>query len=167
MTKMKRTNRIAAFYLVGAILLPAFQPAFGASPGPIFDVGLSSTGSLVGQVVDDRGKPVANSPVEIAASNRKAVLTTTNEFGYFTVDNLRAGVYVATAPGTAKMVRVWAPHTAPPAASNGILLVQPERTARAQNGYPGQQFLQTHWKKLALGLAIVGGVVALAQIDAS
>ena len=137
MTKMERTTRMAAFYLVGAILLPVFQPAFAASPRQISDVGLSITGNLVGQVVDGRGKPVANSPVEITASGRKPVLTTTNELGYFSVDNLRAGVYVASAPGIAKTVRVWAPRTAPPAASDGLLLVQPERTARAQDQFLG------------------------------
>ena len=164
MTKLKFTNRVAAFYLVAALLLPTFQPAFGAFPGRISDVGLTRTGSLVGQVVDNSGKPVANSAVEITASGQKAALATTNELGYFSIDNLQAGVYVASAPGTAKMVRVWAARTAPPAASDGLLLVQPEHTVRAQGA---RSFLRAHWLKIAIGLGIAGGVMAIAANDAS
>ena len=140
MTNIKFGKRSAALYLIGALLLPTIQPAFGASQGRIADVGLTSTGRLVGQLVDNQGIPVTNSKVELAKSGQKATLVTTDEHGYFAIDNLPAGVYVATAPGTARMVRVWAPRTAPPAASDGLLLVQPETTLLAVQSTVG--FLQ-------------------------
>lgn len=162
MTTKRFTQRLAAFYVLAAILVPTFQPAFGAGPGRIADVGLTSTGALVGQVVDNQGKPVANSPVEISASGKKATLATTNDQGYFSFDRLPAGVYVAATPGTAKMVRVWAPRTAPPTANKGVLLVQPQATARAQS--PGcVEFLQAHGLKLVLGGVAAAGIIALAE----
>jgi len=158
MTNPKFTKRVAAFYLMAALFLPTFQPAFGASPGRITDVGLSSAGRLVGQLVDSQGNPVVDSTIEIAKIGEKPAAAKTNARGYFAVDNLQAGVYVASAPGTATMVRVWAPRTAPPSASDGLLLVQPENTVRAQNG---GQFLQAHWVKLLVAGGIVGVIVAV------
>lgn len=164
MTMKTFTKRMAACYLAAALLVPAFQPAFGAGPSRITDVGLTNAGVLVGQVVDNQGKPVANSPVEIAAAGQKATRATTNESGYFAVNNLSAGVYMASAPGTEKMVRVWSPRTAPPAASQGVLLVQPELTARAQGkdgkGSKGAGF-NCNWKCMAIGVGVGAGLVAI------
>lgn len=172
MTIKKPMIRKAAFFLVAAVLLPAIQPAFGAGPARIADVGLTSAGALMGQVVDSQGKPVANSPVEIAAAGRKPTLATTNDQGYFAVNNLSAGVYVASAPGTSKMVRVWSPRTAPPAASQGVLLVQPELTARAQSkdgkgSKGGGGLMNCNWKCIAIGVGIGGGLAAIIDYNPS
>jgi hypothetical protein len=148
---------MATLFLIGALVLPTMQPAFAASPGRIADVGLSGTGRLVGQLVDTQGRPVVNSAVEISKTGEKPTLATTNELGYFAVDNLQAGVYVASAAGTVQMVRVWAPRTAPPAASNGLLMVQPENTVRAQAGLFGNVGLTV----VLVGLGIGGGIWAI------
>jgi len=148
---------MAAVFLMAALFLPTIQPAFGASQGRITDVGLSDTGRLVGQLVDTQGRPIRNSSVELAKRGEKAALATTNELGYFAVDNLQAGVYVATAPGTSQMVRVWAPRTAPPSASNGLLMVQPETTVRGFTAAGGG----INWWTVGIVGGIVGGIVAV------
>ena len=148
---------MAAFYVIAALVLPSVQTAYGASNERITDVGLTSTGRLVGQLVDSHGKPVANSAVQIAKTGEKPALARTDAAGYFAVDNLQADVYVASAPGTARMVRVWAPRTAPPAASEGLLLVQPENTVRAQNG----GLFANPWLTILILGGIGGGIAAV------
>lgn len=139
------------------------------------DVGLTNSGALVGQVVDSLGKPVANTPVAIGAQGKVPTEATTNAQGYFTVNKLPAGVYVAATAGSAQMVRVWAARTAPPAASKGLLLVESQDVARANLGHGGNKaggkgkgaggFVRDHWVKLAIGAGIAGGIIALVDDD--
>jgi hypothetical protein len=56
----------------------------------------------------------------------------TDAAGRFQTGPLSGGVYLASAPGGAAIVRLWKGDVAPPSASNGLLIVSDEQTARGQ-----------------------------------
>jgi protocatechuate 3,4-dioxygenase beta subunit len=73
--------------------VPAQRAVSPSEPGP-FDVQLTrALGRLAGDVVDDRGAPVAGARLEIAMPNMAARWTTTDAGGHFSVEGLGPGPY--------------------------------------------------------------------------
>jgi hypothetical protein len=139
----KQVVRRAALTLAGASLLAPQSLLLAANPAgstttaaaqaaSIFDVALSETGSLRGQVVDSQGVAVASTSVKVQSSGREVAATTTNERGEFALNNLRGGNYTINAGDSTGVYRVWTASAAPPAARQGVLIVSGRQIARGQ-----------------------------------
>jgi hypothetical protein len=123
------------------MLLP--QLALGvetARPNPnalstaVRDVALQEDGVLKGQVLDKQGAPLAGIPVVVARQGKQIAKTETAADGSFAVSGLNGGVYeIITARGNA-VYRLWAPRTAPPAATAQALIVSGDTVVRGAMG---------------------------------
>lgn len=100
----------------------------------IHDVALQSNGVLVGQVVDGQGQGLAGSVVSVAKQNTKIAQVRTDEQGRFQVAGLTGGVHQVSMAGQTSSCRLWAPRTAPPAAQQGLMLVEQADIVRGQCG---------------------------------
>lgn len=121
---------LAAVACLGMVLPPtalAVEPAHGTA-----DVALRPGGMLVGQVVNPQGVAQANKPVTILYGEREVVRTTTDHNGVFAAQGLRGGQYQVATDGGQGVYRFWATETAPPAASDTIVLVAGEEVVRGQ-----------------------------------
>ncbi|MEM6328921.1 MAG: carboxypeptidase-like regulatory domain-containing protein [Planctomycetota bacterium] len=87
------------------------------------DVALRDGGVLVGQVVDAQGAPLAHAVVSLFYGADEVVRTKTDKRGVFAAKGLRGGEYRVVAGGGQVTYRLWAAKTAPPAASQGVLIV--------------------------------------------
>ncbi|MCA9261144.1 MAG: carboxypeptidase regulatory-like domain-containing protein [Planctomycetales bacterium] len=134
-------QKIAAAIAVASMLLSpaamANSPLPAAQPA---DVALADGGVLVGQLVDAQGAPLAGAPVALLAQGREVVRVATNEQGQFRVADVRGGVYQVAAPGYQGVYRMWAPRTAPPTASNGVLAISQGDVVLGQYGPPPGPF---------------------------
>jgi len=95
------------------------------------DVALQSGGTLKGQVVDAQGAAQAGLDVIVESRGRQVTQAITDHDGTFSVENLRGGTYVVRAADQVVTCRVWAANTAPPSATDGVLVVT-GMTTRAQ-----------------------------------
>jgi len=98
------------------------SPATAAVAPLIADVALDDDGRLSGQAVDGAGLPAAGKPVAVVHQGREVAHTQTDAAGRFTVNHLTGGVYEVHCEDGASLTRLWAPHTAPPAARSTLLV---------------------------------------------
>ena len=131
------------------------QVAQAAAPGlaSIRDVALQSSGLLQGQVLNEQGTPQAGVRVAAIKDGKVVALSQANRDGRFELVDLSGGIYqIQTAKGIG-IYRVWAPRTAPPAAQDGVLLIEGDEVIRGQQGIWGH--LASPWCLAVLaGLAI-------------
>jgi len=142
--------------------LPTFataaQPPYVVSPSGnapqnmIQDVALSSGGALAIQIVDEQGKPHAGTPIRLRKAGATVHESTTSNDGQVVVAKLKPGVYEITSGTRGGIYRIWAPQTAPPRATSGILLIDERGVVRGARG---------GWQKAAIvgGVIITSGVV--------
>ncbi|HID77329.1 MAG TPA: carboxypeptidase regulatory-like domain-containing protein [Planctomycetaceae bacterium] len=127
-------QQLAVWLAVAGFCAPPV--AWAATPekpsSPIADLMLHEGNTLVGQVVDAQGKPLADVPVSLRVAAGELAAGKTNAQGYFAFRGLRSGVYQIAIPAGVAMYRVWAPGTAPPAAQPGAMLVADGQTVRGQ-----------------------------------
>jgi len=117
----------------GQPLGPAGDRAASASARKrIQDVELGVGGTLRGRVVDRQGRPQPNAVVVVRQSTQDLATTTADETGRFVVGGLRGGLHHVLTDGDALVCRSWATHTAPPAATEQVLLVRGDRVERGQ-----------------------------------
>ena len=134
--------------------------AAGGQPIAVTDVALADGGKLRGQIVDTQGTPQRKLPVAVAQVDREVATTTTDDAGCFAVCGLHGGAHQIVA-GTAQGVyRLWAPHTAPPSARPGVLLVVDGQPVRGQDG-PLGYWLCHPWVLLGLAAVAVALPVAI------
>jgi hypothetical protein len=127
--------RIAKGFLVSLALVSLClpEPLFAMAPMPqVADVALMNGGVLVGQVVDAQGVGLAGAPVTLQSQDGATRTAQTDAQGRFSVAALPAGLYQLTAGNSQGTCRLWAPQTAPPAAQQGVTLVNTD-TLRGQN----------------------------------
>lgn len=110
-------------------VLPPARPAAKALDVELYDGNL-----FFGQMVDSSGQGLARVPVSIRREQREIGITETDAQGYFYIRGLRGGTYHVVAGEAQGVYRAWAPHTAPPAAKPGALLVAGESVNRGQQG---------------------------------
>ena len=135
MKRMGIVRRVLVSLAVVGVCLPNAVLAAGVSANatpPAVDVALSSGGLLMGQVVDPQGVAAAKVPVSLRERDREIATAVTDNRGYFSVGNLRGGVYQIVAPGGHGTYRLWAPGTAPPAAQQGALVMAGQDLVRGQ-----------------------------------
>ena len=121
----------------------------------ISDVALESGGVLRGQVVNAEGAAEAGLEVIIEARGQQIARTTTDEQGNFAVSKLRGGTYGVRVGEQVAACRVWAPNTAPPSASPGLLLV----TGTATRGQLG--IVRQYGPGALIVLGGLGAIIAI------
>lgn len=173
-----------ALVALGAIglLLPADSVALAAEAAQVkadqavaHDLALAEHGRLRGQVMNGDAVGVGEAIVTIWQDKQIVARAITDRDGSFTVSGLRGGVYVVASGQSAALVRAWHVSTAPPAAANGVLLVDGELTARGQHrlhellGGEGDLGFGNLGLGALLVLGLVGTVVgvAISRGDAS
>ncbi len=117
---------VAALSCLGMLLSPTAMvaaPLAAPSPTAPSDVALGDGGILVGQVVDAQGVAVAMARVTLADHKQEIAQVRADQEGKFSVPGLRGGIYRISSRGQYAMYRLWAPHTAPPVAQQGVVLV--------------------------------------------
>ena len=131
--KLKRFQTVlAAVACVGIVCPPTALAA--APPNGAKDVALAPGGVLVGQVVDQQGAVRAGSTVRIQQGDQEIVRTQTDKNGVFAAQGLRGGQYLIVSDDGQSICRLWAPNTAPPAASDGVVVVTGQDVVRGQYG---------------------------------
>jgi len=131
--KFKRfQTMLAALACVGIVCPPSVMAAAPTSGAK--DVVLAPGGLLVGQVVDQQGTARVGSTVLIQQGNQEIVRTQTDENGVFAAQGIRGGQYLVVSEGGQSLCRLWAPNTAPPAASDAVVVVTGQEVVRGQWG---------------------------------
>ncbi len=133
-----------------------------ARPAAARDVALQASGLLQGQVLDVQGRPQAGVQVSVTKQGLPATFATTDGDGRFAVLGLSAGLYEVRTPQGGGIYRAWAPHTAPPSAQDGVLVISGEEVVR---GGQGLGFLANPWVMGAVVAAAIA--IPLAMDDAS
>jgi hypothetical protein len=141
---------------VQPVVRPVPAPAPPAAPS-IADVALAEGGVLNGQVLDAQGQPMPQTNVVLQQNERLVASAVTDTQGRFTVGGLNGGLFLIAAGSATVAYRLWAPHTAPPAARSGALVVSGEQVVRGQGRTGGLRYWLTNPWILAglIGAAIV------------
>lgn len=110
------------------------QVALSADPAkPVAsDVKLWKGGTLLGQVVDAQGQPVATTVVTLRDTKGNAVETRTDPGGYFAFKGVPSDAYTVSGAGAEGTYRAWSESVAPPSAQPGVLMVSGNEVLRAQ-----------------------------------
>jgi hypothetical protein len=124
--------------LVAIVCVGLGCPPSVLADGPIVgakDVALRPGGVLVGQVVDQQGTARPGFVVSILQGGRAVVSTSTDTNGIFAAQGLRGGQYQLVTENGQSFCRLWAANTAPPVASDAVVLVTGEQVIRGQWGW--------------------------------
>jgi hypothetical protein len=105
-----------------------------AIPG-ILDVEMSATGTVTGQMIDSKGKPVDGAVVVFRQGKRDVTKAVTDSKGVFVARDLRGGVYRVISQQGQSVYRLWTPKTAPPIAKSRMVLTQRRSLVRGQDAF--------------------------------
>ena len=100
----------------------------------VLDIGLTQGGTFTGRVVDQTGAALEGAEVVVKQGKTEVTRTITDKQGTFVATNLKGGVYTVASGATEGTYRVWAEKTAPPSASEQVLIVKGQNGARGQVG---------------------------------
>lgn len=121
---------------------------------PVVDVALQADGLLTGQVLDGRGRPLAEATVTAQRAGKTIAQTQTDPRGLFRFTRLHSGQYRLLVANRAFACRAWGAGTAPPSAQPAILLlVADPRELLGQDG-PVASWMTNPW--------VITGIVAVA-----
>ena len=98
----------------------------------ISDVELLAGGVLGGQIVDATGQPLVDQAIVVRQSGREAIIARSDEKGHFRLNGLNAGLCSIEYGENLLACRCWIPNTAPPAATQELLLTASESIERGQ-----------------------------------
>jgi len=137
---MKSLQGLALAMATFGIVVP-LQPIFASTPATApapatasRDVALAKGGVLNGQILNKSGTVAAHEVVVLVVDGKEVARTKTDKSGRFQFAKLRGGqVAVATRYGV-QPLRAWMPNTAPPVATDGVLLTTEALTLRANEG---------------------------------
>lgn len=123
---------------IACIAMVSPRPVLASEPRSLAkDVALRPGGVLVGQITDQQGARLAGTKVSIWQNEREVVTTATDANGIFAAQGLRGGQYqLITSEGHQTLCRFWAPETAPPVATDSVMLVTGDNLVRGQWGPP-------------------------------
>jgi hypothetical protein len=135
--------------------------ASAAETQSILDVSLGEGGTLVGQVLDVQGAPMAQANVTVSSSGAKVASAVTDSEGSFSVGGLHGGVYEVTTDAGSGTFRLWTADAGPPSANKKVLIVAGGQTTR------GQFFRGPNKAGALLMVGLLGGIVAAGIITAA
>ena len=117
------------------------------------DVKLLPGKILAGTVLDENGKPLADTDVVVIFARQEVIRGCTNDAGEFSVELPHGGVYWLVAGPCVLVVRTWTAAVAPPGTDTRVTLTPQSLVIRGQGPVvpPIDPFL---------GLLLAGGVVA-------
>ena len=138
--------------------LQAQQPRESRQPGTALDVALGDDGALTGFVVDDSGQPRAAFPIQLQRLDAGVIDAVSNERGQFRCQLQDGGMYLLAAGDQCRVLRCWAPGTAPPNARSQVV-VQANDVVRGQIS-PASSGLGNPW--VITGLAVAAIVIPVA-----
>lgn len=129
------------------------------------DIELKREGVLVGQIVNAAGVGLSNESVKLTRS-REIFEAQTDEKGWFRFKELRGGVYQIHTAGHTQSVRLWSNGTAPPRASQGLLITPPAEVFRGQRVLSPNtnQFFRVAKQRLANPLVVTGTILTAVAI---
>jgi len=174
-------RRIALVLACVGMLLP--QGLIAATPPPVkklvksvksvksvmSDVALGSSGTLVGRVVDGRGRGLVGRTVRVHRGSSLIARVKTDRTGRFAVKNLPGGAYAVSCGSTAQLIRAWATGSAPPRTSVQVVLVDQPLVIRGQDGAADEDsggFLGlSELGLVALGVTAVTVAILIAESD--
>lgn len=132
--KQKQLQLLATVLSCVCILISSEAASAAPIAAMSSDIELRSGGVLLGQIVDAQGVAVVLAPVLITNGIQEVARAQTDEQGNFAVSGLRGGVYKIASAGHQGVYRLWSPQTAPPSASQGLMVVVPSDVVRGQCG---------------------------------
>ena len=107
----------------------------------VIDIELRGDGALVGQSLSNTGMPRLAASITLVQDNEVVSESRTNPDGEFSITGLRGGVYELRTDTSTRMVRLWAPGTAPPSAVDAAILIDGDNIVRGQQfGGPPNPF---------------------------
>ena len=139
-----------------AIVKSTAQPTRNSQ---VSDVELAKEQALVGVVVNAKGVPVSQLPVQIWHQSKLLKTIESNQKGVFRFTGLRGGTYQIAAGDEVKVLRCWAAGSAPPQARDRMRLTVSENTVRGQ-GKPAVYGVVNPW--LIAGIAVAAVVIPIA-----
>ncbi len=139
--------------------------AAGLAPPTIRDVALHAGGQLKGQVVNEQAAAQANSQIAVVRDGKPLLVTQTDKNGRFVLAGLEPGLYELHLSSGGGAYRLWAPETAPPAASEGVLLVEESQVVRGIGSGNCFGWLSNPW--VLAGIVAAAIAIPLALSDAS
>ena len=108
------------------------QPVRASIQSAIYDVELLPGGAVAGQVVDAAGQPLAGQAIVVHPSGQEPISTRSDQQGRFRLSGLNPGLCRIECGQTVLACRCWSPNTAPPAATQQLLLTPGESIERGQ-----------------------------------
>ena len=126
----------------------------------VSDVALTADKKLQGQIVDGQGAAKGNTVVTISTARGEVVSRVkADAHGNFATEIAKGGVYAITTNDSTVAVRVWTKGSAPPAAYDGVMIVdEPGSVIRGQ----GDRDMLGRVVLVGAGVAILGGIIAVA-----
>jgi hypothetical protein len=173
---MKRSRWVAALAAVGMCLpanamaddAPAATPAGAKAPAEAKvqktrDVALTKSGTFVGRVIDNAGKPLDGVVVRLTRRGEETPAeTTTDAEGRFRFAKLKGGVYQLQTPQAETTYRMWTADSAPAQAMKTVVVNGAGPVMRAQLGYLDP----ANTTAILLGAAgVTLSAITLAQVD--
>lgn len=140
----------------------------------IKDLALGTGGVVRGQVVTKDGMPDKGATVSVTRDGATIASAKADENGIFAIGGVQGGVYSINSGNATGLVRAWSQNTAPPAASQAVLLVPNDLTVRGQGRLHDLIHNHNHFGGLSvtqiglgglLVLGLVGTIVAVAISD--
>ena len=128
---------VAVLVFQPQFLFAAEQPTASAPSTParamaVVDVELQPDGLLLGQLVDGQGRPLSATTIQLTSKQKKWQVQTDQQ-GRFQLKNMTGATYTVQSGQQVQLVRAWAPGTAPPSATKGLLFVQDGDLVLAQH----------------------------------
>lgn len=125
------------------------------APAVVMDVALDQ-GTLLGRVVDQRGRSIADLEVLVRQGPHEVARSMTDAEGWFAISPMSPGQYDLTAGGVQGTYRVWPARVAPPTAGEHALIV------RSRHGGRGLSQTATGDQMLLVTVGVIGAVIGLA-----
>ena len=117
------------------------------------DIVLDDEGVLHGTLTNGQGQPQQTTEVAVRHGGKTLVTAKCDADGRFAVRDLRPGLYEINTARSYGVFRVWAPRSAPPAATSAALIVERNTVIRAQEWNAWRRAL------ILAGVIITSGVI--------
>ncbi len=153
MNHLKPTGTFLAIIAAMAWVCPRKAMAEPPSVVTTQDVQLGAGGELQGEVVNAVGYALPEQLVVIRRQGAEVAQARTDAEGRFVVQNLQGGLYEISTEQTTAAYRLWAPRTAPPAASDGIRMISAPTVYRGQSVPPLMDYPTPVVVGVGLGIA--------------